>query len=106
MSFAGRSERFTRPGRARTRCRPRATEPPILRKEREWQEREADEQIASVPAAEQPEFETLIRDYTKGLVAKEREAVQSHDYSDRISLFDKLPGRHGVVNAGASGMKL
>jgi hypothetical protein len=45
--------------------------------------------------------------YTEGLIGKVREAVQPHDHSDRSPVFDKLPGRHGVVNAaGANGMKL
>jgi hypothetical protein len=50
----------------------------LLRRERKWQERETEEQVASEPAAEQPEFETLIREYTEGLVAKQHEAVQHY----------------------------
>jgi hypothetical protein len=50
----------------------------LLRTEREWQERETDEGLASEPAAEQPEYETLIRDHTEGLVGSERVAVQHY----------------------------
>ena len=76
----------------------------LLRKEREWQEREPGREHACGRAAG---LRALICDYTEGLVGKEREAVQPHDYSDRSPVFDNLPGRHGVVNAaGTNGMKL